>query len=266
MHARKDGREQPLTSLVFPTYNARPFIDRTWAAVRDFLTAATGRWEILFACDGPTDGTAERLMELAAHGPASIRVLCCKPNRGKGHAVRQGLRAARGAWRLFTDVDLAYGFDDVVRVAETLRNGAEVAIASRTHPESRIVVAPELQGYAYRRHLQSQIFSAVVRLLLPLAQADTQAGLKGMSAAAAERVLPHLRCDGFGFDCELLTACVRFGLNVREVPVSVQYVDAASTTSVASMGRMLREIWSIRRTWRKAPNAASVVAAPRRAA
>jgi len=172
------------------------------------------------------------------------------PNRGKGYAVRLGLQAGRGRWRLFTDVDLAYRFDDIVRLAETLRLGSEVAIASRLHFQSRLVLPPSLQGYAYRRYLQSLVFSAIVRCLLPLTQRDTQAGLKGISARAAEMILPHLRCSGFEFDCELLTACVRFGLVVTEVPVCVSYESASSTTGLGSMGRMLKELWKIRRGWR----------------
>src|SRR5439155_26736696 len=110
-----------------------------------------------------------------------------------------------------------------------------------------------LLGYAYRRYLQSLIFSQIVRTVLPLSQLDTQAGLKGMSAAAAERILPLLRCNGFEFDCELLTACARLGLGVAEVPVCVRYDDSASTTRLQSAGRMLRQLWKIRRAWREIP-------------
>jgi hypothetical protein len=85
---------------------------------------------------------------------------------------------------------------------------------------------------------------------LPLSQHDTQAGLKGLSAAAATGVLPHLRCDGFGFDCELLTACARLGIPVAEVPVSVRYEGTASTTGMRTQGSMLKAIWRIRREWK----------------
>jgi dolichyl-phosphate beta-glucosyltransferase len=186
---------------------------------------------------------------LAATELARIRVLDYSPNRGKGYALRQGLLAACGQWRVFTDVDLAYGFEDIVRVANTLQAGADVAIASRMHPDSRLVLPPWLQGYVYRRHLQSLVFSWIVRRLLPLSQRDTQAGLKGLSARSAERILPHLSCNGFGFDCELLAACVGYGLAVVEVPVCVRYEDRASTTGVRTMGCMLRELLSIRRVW-----------------
>jgi dolichyl-phosphate beta-glucosyltransferase len=257
MHARRtepspgDG----LTSLVFPAYNPGRQIERTWADVRAFLGTAPGAWEILFVCDGCTDGTPQRLADLTRAEAGRARVLSYTPNRGKGYALRHGLAAARGAWRLFTDIDLAYGLDDVLRVARALWAGSDVAIASRTHPDSRLLVPVRLQGYAYRRHLQSIVFSALARVLLPLCQSDTQAGLKGLSARAAWVMLPHLRCDGFGFDCELLTACARYDLRVAEVPVQVRYEDRASTTGLRAMGRMISELWQIRRAWRQAPPA-----------
>jgi len=252
-YVKEDVTDDRLTSLVFPAYNPGGQVERTWADVRRFLAAAPGDWEILFVCDGCTDGTAERLSQLTRGESGRVRVLSYTPNRGKGHAVRYGLQAARGAYRLFTDFDLAYNWDDVLRVARTLWDGAEVAVASRTHPESRLIVPVGLQGYAYRRHVQSIIFSALARLLLPLKQTDTQAGLKGLSARAAGMVLPHLRCDGFGFDCELLTACSRYQLPVVEVPVQVRFEDRSSTTGIWSMGRMIGELLAIRRAWRKTP-------------
>jgi len=66
-------------------------------------------------------------------------------------------------------------------------------------------------------------------------------------------VLPYLQCTGFGFDCELLTACTRLGIGVTEVPVTVRYEDRTSTTGARPMLRMIRELWRIRRTWKHAP-------------
>jgi dolichyl-phosphate beta-glucosyltransferase len=241
------------TSLIFPMYNPGPLIESTWKALTSFLSWAPGNWEVVFVCDGCTDGTAQRLTALIGSENLPVRQLSYTPNRGKGYAVRQGLLAATGQWRMFTDVDLAYGFEDVVRLARTLQGGAAVAIGSRIHPESRIVAAGPVRGYVFRRHLQSRVFSALVRRLLPIQQQDTQAGLKGLSAQAAQTIVPLLECDGFGFDCELLTACARLGVAVTEVPVCVRYESKESTTNLGTMFRMMGEIWKIRRAWRKLP-------------
>lgn len=241
-----------LMSLVLPAYNPGPQLDQTLQDLRGFLATVREPWEVVIVCDGCTDGTPERLRAWQDRLPA-LRVLSYTPNRGKGHALRTGLRAARGNWRLFTDIDLSYPFADVQRVADQLRGGAELVIASRRHPDSRLVLPPDLVGPAYRRHLQSLLFSRLVRLCLPLDHGDTQAGLKGMSARVAEAVVPQLHCDGFGFDCELLTACTRYGIPIAEVPVSVRYEQASSTVSPWSMLRTVRELWKIRRAWRTAP-------------
>jgi dolichyl-phosphate beta-glucosyltransferase len=245
------GYEPPITSLILPAYNPGPVLQRTWQAVQSFL-ARTANWEVIFVCDGCTDGSTERLTKYLSQAAGTVRVVSYFPNRGKGYAVRQGLAVAHGRWRVFTDVDLAYGFEDVVRVSGVLQDGADVAIASRTHPESLVTVPTRLQGYVYCRHLQSRVFSQLVRWLLPLRQRDTQAGLKGMSAATAKAILPHLTCDGFGFDCELLTAAQHFGLTIQELPVRVQYDDRTSTTSPLAIAAMVRDLWRIRAQWRRA--------------
>ena len=242
-----------LTSLVLPAYNPGPLVEESWAAVREFIAdraAEADLWEAVFVLDGCTDGTADRLARLARTAGPAMRVVDYPDNRGKGHAVRAGMLAARGAYRIFTDVDLAYPFADVLRVADSLKSGADVAAGSRAHPDSRVSVPVHSLGYAYRRHVQSWVFGAVTRRLLPVTLRDTQAGLKGMTAATAERILPELRCNGFGFDCELLTACARSGIPVTEVPVGVRYDSTASTTGWRAMVRMLREIWQVRRWWR----------------
>lgn len=213
------------------------------------LACRPGCWEVLFVCDGCTDGTPDLLADLAHSSPLRVRILTYSPNRGKGFAVRTGLAAARGRYRLFTDVDLAYGWDDLRRVVQALRAGAGVAVASRAHPQSRTVLAPGLLPYVAWRQLQSEIFGWLVRRLLPQPHRDTQAGLKGLTERAAHALLPYLACDGFGFDCELLTAAWRLGIRVQEVPVCVRYERTGSTTSWATGLRMLRELGQIRRDW-----------------
>ncbi len=257
------GADLGLTSLVLPAYNPGTFLDHTCREIQRFLREAPGAWEILFVCDGCRDDSPARLQDWARGQGERVRVIAYAPNRGKGYAVRRGLMEARGRWRLFTDVDLAYRFEDILRVAETLRHGADVAIGSRVHPRSQVLAPANLLGYAYRRHVQSTAFSALVRLLLPLTQKDTQAGLKGMSAQAARVVLPRLTCNGFGFDCELLTACVRQRLTVAEVPVCVRLTDAGTTTGLRAMGRMVSDLWRIRRAWRAQLPTASSLTPPR---
>ena len=240
-----------MTSLVLPAYNPGPAVDRTWDAVVEFVSTRRDAWDAVFVCDGCTDGTAERLARLT-YGTGA-RVLSYPINRGKGYAVRFGMTEATGDYRIFTDIDLAYRMEEVEKLATSLRRGSEVAIASRAHPDSEMVMPNHLLAYTYRRQLQGRLFNLLVRGLLPIRQLDTQAGLKGMTRAAAERILPHLQVDGFGFDCELLTACGWFDIPVTEVPIRVHYDAAQSTVSAATTRKMVGELFRIRRLWKQGP-------------
>jgi hypothetical protein len=252
--------DRPMYSLVFPVFNPGPALAGTWRRIEEFFLAARGAWELVFVCDGCTDDAPDRLRQWSVrHGPG-IQVIAYPHNQGKGHAVYQGLAAARGQWRIFTDIDLAYGFEDVQRLAERLRSGADAVVASRLHPDSRSHLPAALQAYMYRRHLQSKFFSFVVHWLLPLSVRDTQAGLKGFSARLLEQVLPHVRCRGFEFDCELLTACAWLGIPVEEVPVAVRYESGTSTTGVTDVLHMLRGVLRIRQAWKNRPRPLAMAA------
>lgn len=214
----------------------------------EFVESALEQWELIFVCDGSTDGSTEMIRSWATDR-ALVRLMDYAPNRGKGYAVRQGLLAAQAPHRIFTDIDLAYPFGDIRRVAWLLRSGHEAVIGSRTHPESVLELQPSTLSYAVRRQRQSRVFGRVVRTLLPLAQLDTQAGLKGFHQRVVNLIVPQMKCDGFGFDCELLTACMRYQIGVTEVPVHVRYDAGGSTTNFRSTLRMINELWRIRSNW-----------------
>lgn len=252
---------QPKFSLILPAYNPGEILRTTWVQIESFA-AQHPDWEIIFVCDGCTDGTTEALTNLTHQTHLNIRMISYQPNRGKGFAVRLGMLRARAPYRIFTDVDLAYRMEEVLAVAEQLESGQDVVIASRAHRESEIRYSEDMAGYMRRRKLQSLVFSTIARTLIGIQNRDPQAGLKGLSAHAAETILPRLRCRGFGFDCELLVAAKHFGYSVREVPIVVVYDHGQSTTKLSTSFRMLRELWQIGRRWRQIRRTGNADAAP----
>jgi len=242
--------ESPLYSLILPTYNAGAIAHRTWAEVQRLLDSTSRRWEVLFVCDGCRDGSDQTLLDLAKKSGKNVRVLRSPSNRGKGHAVRRGLLRAHGDYRIFTDVDLAYPLDMVESAADQLAAGHDVVIACRAHTESEVLHSAGMENYLRKRKLQSSLFSNIARTLLHISYRDPQAGLKGLSAAAVTTMLPHIRCQGFGFDCELLVACRYFGIPVHEMPVRVIYDNVQSTTTLRSSLSMIGELMRIRRRWK----------------
>jgi glycosyltransferase involved in cell wall biosynthesis len=76
--------------LLIPSYNTGPTVYET-------VRAARAQWSpVWVVTDGSTDGTPERLREMAASDPGLV-VLVLPQNMGKGAAVLHGLQAARAA-------------------------------------------------------------------------------------------------------------------------------------------------------------------------
>lgn len=244
--APHDGREVEL-SVVVPVLNGAGFITDTLQALAAFLHQHVPGSEIVVVDDGSGDSTARLIEELA---PAlSVPVVLVRHNRqhGKGAAVRTGMLAARGRFRLFTDADLAYAPSNLGMVLERLQGGADVVVASRVHPESRYVLRPSFFRYLYTRHLSGRFFNWLVRIFLLPGVTDSQAGLKGFSARAAVALFAGWMPDGFGFDLAVLAKARRQGFEVVEVPVTFRY-DREPTTMrfLGDTMSMLRDLAMVR--------------------
>ena len=76
--------------------------------------------ELVIVDDGSVDGTAALAAQLL---PAGMGRVLREPHRGKGGAVRAGMLAAQGRYRLFMDVDLATPLEFVMRCLSRLQDG-----------------------------------------------------------------------------------------------------------------------------------------------
>jgi dolichyl-phosphate beta-glucosyltransferase len=242
----------PALSLVIPVYNAADQLPATLHAVDHFTARFHDRLEVLFVDDCSSEIETSLMLEDFASQREGMRVLRNARNRGKGYSVTRGMLAARGHHRVFTDVDLAYPLDQIGRIVDDLARGADVAIACRVLPESRYLMSPSFFHYLYTRHLMSRAFNRVVQTFLLPGILDTQAGLKGFTAAAAELCFRRATIPGFGFDVECLYIAQQHGLTITQTAVHFRYDDEPTTVRFArDSSRMLQDIWQVRtNAWR----------------
>lgn len=232
-----------MVSVVVPVYNGARQVRASLQAIAGYLRDRPGDHEILVVDDGSLDATPDVVRGVQDSLGVSLRLIELRENRGKGFAVRRGLSEARGELSIFTDADLAYPVENFTRVLVALENGADLAIASRVHPESRYVTSPRLFRRIYTRHSIGRAFNMLTRLTLVPGIHDTQAGLKGFRAPAVAALLPHLTLDRFSFDVELLMVARRLGMAIAEVPVTFEYRSEPSTLELGSdSARMLCDV------------------------
>ncbi len=199
-------------SIVIPAFNEAQRLPRTLDRIEAYLKERALDAEVIVVDDGSRDGTADVVRARAAGWP-QLRLLTPGRNGGKGQAVRLGMAAATGRYRLFTDADLSVPIEELDRLLVPLRDGVAVAIASRALKESRV----ELHQPWYREAM-GKVFNRLVRVFVLGGIHDTQCGFKAFSAEAAARVFPPLQTRGFGFDVEVLYRAHTAGLRIAEIP------------------------------------------------
>src|SRR5207253_7342367 len=225
----------PLLSIVIPTWNGGRQLSATLAHLRDFRMRLECPAEIVIVDDCSERSTAEIAGDFADDNELTV-VLRNQTNRGKGHAVARGMLHANGDYRIFVDSDLAYPSCQITKLLRALESGSDVAIACRVLPESRYVMSPTFFHYLYTRHLMSRLFNLLSPQILLPGILDTQAGLKGFTARAAEIVFSRQTLCGFGFEIECLFIARLHGLKIEQVPVDFYYSDEPSTISFARHG------------------------------
>ena len=231
--------ESPIhLSVVVPVRNGADRLRPHLETLRRYV-CAQGRPTELVLVDDHSEPDAARLLADFARSLDGATLLRNDANRGKGFSVARGMAVARGARRVFTDADLAYPVEEIDHMVRELEGGADVAIACRVLPESRYLMSPSFFHYLYTRHLLSRVYNTAVRWSLLPGILDSQAGLKGFTARAAEIVFPRLSIHRFGFDVEALFLARRHGLRTAQVPVSFRYDSEPTTVRFARDGRTL---------------------------
>jgi dolichyl-phosphate beta-glucosyltransferase len=238
----------PHLSIVLPVYRAESFLVRSLEALDLFLRGLACSAELVIVDDGSLDRSYAIASEWAeVSRPYAVRVLRHEQNQGKGGAVATGMLAAVGRFRIFLDVDLAYEPSQILRILEALEDGGDVAVACRVHPDSRYTISPAFFHYLYTRHLASRVINwGMRRTLIPHCR-DSQAGLKGFRAEAAEAVFSRQIIRGFPFDVEALYLAEKLGLRIREVAVEYRYFNEPTTVVFLQDGLgMIRDVLRIR--------------------
>ncbi len=241
----------PYLTLVVPCYNGEDRLPAALSQLSAFLAQQPYTSELVLVDDCSAEPAAKILREYAASRPG-ITLIRNEKNLGKGKSVGRGMLAGRGKFRIFTDADLAYPPSEVNKILHDLEMGADVAIACRVLQESRYEMSPSFFHYLYTRHVMSRGFNLLARAVLLRDVLDSQAGLKGFTAAATEAVFPRITIPRFGFDVEALFIAQKHGLLVKQTAVFFRYDEEPTTVKFAqSAFTMAAELIQVRiNDWR----------------
>lgn len=233
--------EQPSLSVVVPAYNEEHRLNDTLPVMYAYLREHYPHFELLVVDDGSTDRTPDIVREFAQQHP-EVRLISYQPNRGKGHAVRTGILQSQGEWVLFSDADLATPIEELPNLSAKLREGYDIAIASRAVRGAKLVVRQP-----WYREFAGRSFNLMVQLLAVPGIHDTQCGFKLFRREAAREIFSRCEENGFSFDIEALHVALRLGYRIAEVPVHWMHREGSKVRLLRDAVRMFLALLRISR-------------------
>jgi glycosyltransferase involved in cell wall biosynthesis len=194
-------------SIVIPVYNEL----RTLDAVVARVSAIPVGKEILLVDDGSTDGSRERLRELATL--PDVRVFFHAHNQGKGAAIRTGIAAATMDLVVIQDADLEYDPEELLKLMGPIVDGkADVVFGSR-------FIGSEPHRVMYFWHMVvNRLLTLASNVLTNLNLTDIETCYKMFRREVIQSIT--IEESRFGVEPELTAKVARLKCRIYEVGIS----------------------------------------------
>lgn len=221
-----------MISIIIPSFNGSKILEKQIPGFIDFLQGKKIEHELIIVDDGSPD--QEYCKEVAKQLGAQF--LGLPKNKGKGCAVRKGMKQAKGDLLFYTDVDIPFEFDAFVDFIDQLQH-YDVVVGDRTLPGSTYFTKISLL-----RKLGSDVFSYFVSRIFTNGLHDTQCGMKAFRKDIARDLFSQAEVDGFAFDVELISIAVKRGYSIARRPVKFRCNESKSVRVVWHGLGMLKDL------------------------
>ena len=131
-------------------------------------------------------------------------------NKGKGSALRKGLKAAQGDVIISMDADLSMSPKEIYLMIAGIEAGYDICMGSR------FIQGGGTEDMPFYRKLGNKFFVFLVNLLWHMNYSDLCYGYRAFKRSCIDKL--DLRSDGFGIETEISIKVAKKRLKALEVP------------------------------------------------
>lgn len=204
-------------TVVLPLYKpkgdwARQLVNNIRELDRFLLDQTSLQYIVVY--DDAADTGLETAFKLITDELGHVCFISYGENRGKGYALREGVKAAGTPYTITLDFDFPYKKENLATLVSLLQTDkCDIVVGRRSDRY--------FQQVPLKRKIMSKGFSLLNRWLLGLALSDTQSGMKGFNKRGRE-VFLQTSIDRFLVDTEFVLRGSRQGLAIRAMPIDLR--------------------------------------------
>lgn len=223
--------------VIIPTYNERENIENIIRKV----FSLEGGYDILIIDDGSPDGTAAIVKRLQQEFQERLHMIERPGKLGLGTAYITGFKWSIDKGYDYTfemDADFSHNPEDLPRLYQACKDGADLAIGSRYCDGISVI------NWPIGRIIMSYYASVYVRTILGMKVYDCTAGFKCYSNKVLRTIdLDKVEMKGYGFQIEMKYTTYKLGFKITEVPII--FVNRKAGTSKMSGGIFGEAFWGV---------------------
>ena len=211
-------KNKKLLSIVVPAYKQEKTLRKDLENINRTLEKGLGDsvdYEIICVIDGELDNSKSEAEKVSS---PKIKVYSYKENRGKGYAVRYGMKQAKGSLISFLDAGMDISPKGIMMLMAHMDwYDADIIVGSKRHPVSRV-------NYPILRKILSIGYHRGVKVLFGLPLTDTQSGIKIFRREVLDKMLSRLLVKKYAMDIEMLAVAKYLGFDrIYEAPIEVRF-------------------------------------------
>ena len=195
-------------SIVVPVYNEEKTI---YEILNKICSKEYGvPYEVLVIDDGSTDKTIKQIEKVAAKY-SKIRIIRCKKNRGKGHAIKVGIASASGDYIIFQDADVEYNPTEIKKFIEKIKRNNLIALYG-----SRFKGA--CHGMKTSNLLANKLLTFLTNILFSSSLTDMETCYKMIKTKELRSL--KLKSNRFEIEAEITAKLLKKGIKIEEIAIS----------------------------------------------
>jgi glycosyltransferase involved in cell wall biosynthesis len=200
--------KQRVISIIMPVFNEAKTVMDSITRVR-LARVPRMKKQLVIVDDGSTDGTTAVLKKLTKKD-RTLRVIFLAKNRGKGAAIREGIKYISGDYTVIQDADLEYDPQDYnILLEPMLRGNADVVYGSRFQGTHR--------SFLFWNFVANKMLTFVTNVLYNTLLTDMETCYKLFKTPLLKKL--NLRSSRFEIEPELTAKVLKNRYKIYEVPI-----------------------------------------------
>jgi len=216
INRQTDLTDKPLTTIIIPAYNEEEGLSVVLTKIFNIIDKT---YEVIVVDDGSTD----RTHEVASQFPC--RVIRHKTNKGKGEALKIGIKYAEGKNIIWIDADDTYPSELIPKMAKALKDNYDMVVGSRYFGRNNIPLFNRLGNWFFRN---------MIKTIYGFKAFDPCSGLYGVKKCHLQKM--HLSSRRFAIEPEISIKGSRMKLKTLDIPTTYHPRIGGSKLSAVKVG------------------------------